>query len=125
VLAAVKDAARRASARWPAAILDRCCARRPAGRQAGTKKRPPVSRTKKHVEVGSTGLPSKGVALLPTANSEEAIFLSSSFSVFHRPNVRKPPMAIHSVIAIPMIVKSCVYPNTQGLTVSIPYRFFN
>jgi len=72
VLAAVNDAARRASARWPAAILDRCCARRPAGRQAGTKKRPPVSRTKKHDEVDSTGLPSKAVSLLPMMNSEEA-----------------------------------------------------
>jgi len=72
VLAAVKDAARRASARWPAAILDRRCARRPAGRQAGTKKRPPVSRTKKHDEVGSTGLPSKTVSLLPMMNGEEA-----------------------------------------------------
>src|SRR5208283_5052860 len=72
VLAAVKDAARRTSERWPAAILDRCCARPPAGRQAGTKKRPPVSRTKKHDEVGNTGLPSKGVSLLPMINSEEA-----------------------------------------------------
>jgi hypothetical protein len=72
VLAAVNDAARRASARWPAAILDRCCARRPAGRQAGTKKPPPVSRTKKHHEVDSTGLPSKAVSLLPMMNSEEA-----------------------------------------------------
>jgi hypothetical protein len=53
-------------------ILDRCCARRPAGRQAGTKKRPLVSRTKKHDEVGSTGVPSKGVSLLPMMNSEEA-----------------------------------------------------
>src|SRR5271157_4695878 len=34
VLAAVKDAARRTSERWPAAILDCCCARPPAGRQA-------------------------------------------------------------------------------------------
>src|SRR5208337_269183 len=72
VLAAVKDAARRTSERWPAAILDCCCARPPAGRQAGTKKRPPVSRTKKHDEVGNTGLPSKGVSLLPMINSEEA-----------------------------------------------------
>src|SRR5208282_2435537 len=40
--------------------------------QAGTKKRPPVSRTKKHDEVGNTGLPSKGVSLLPMINSEEA-----------------------------------------------------
>ena len=72
VLAAIKDAARRASARWPAAILDRCCARRPAGCQAGTNKRPPVSRTKKHDEVGSTGSPSKAVSLLPMMNSEEA-----------------------------------------------------
>src|SRR5271165_6574435 len=72
VLAAVKDAARRTSERWPAAILDRGCARPPAGRQAGTKKRPPVSRTKKHDEVGNTGLPSKGVSLLPMINSEEA-----------------------------------------------------
>src|ERR1700678_1719336 len=72
VLAAVNDAARRASARWPAAILDRCCARRPAGRQAGTKKPPPVSRTKKHDEVDSTRLPNEGVSLLPMMNSEEA-----------------------------------------------------
>ena len=72
MLAAVKDAARRTSERWPAAILDCCCARPPAGRQAGTKKRPPVSRTKKHDEVGNTGLPSKGVSLLPMINSEEA-----------------------------------------------------
>src|SRR5271166_3574006 len=72
VLAAVKDAARRTSERRPAAILDRCCARPPAGRQAGTKKRPPVSRTKKHDEVGNTGLPSKSVSLLPMINSEEA-----------------------------------------------------
>src|SRR5208337_2818002 len=76
VLAAVKDAARRTSERWPAAILDCCCARPPAGRQAGTKKRPPVSRTKKHDEVGNTGLPSKGVSLLPMINSEEAQFIS-------------------------------------------------
>src|ERR1700678_1202578 len=78
VLAAVNDAARRASARWPAAILDRCCARRPAGRQAGTKKPPPVSRTKKHDEVDSTGLPSKAVSLLPMMNSEEAKGVSPS-----------------------------------------------
>src|SRR5271157_4002193 len=44
--------------------------------QAGTKKRPPVSRTKKHDEVGNTGLPSKGVSLLPMINSEEAVFFS-------------------------------------------------
>jgi len=46
VLATVKDASRRARARWPVAILDRGCARRLGDNQAGTRKRPP-SRTRK------------------------------------------------------------------------------
>ena len=57
VLAAVKNAARRAGARWPAAILDRGCAWRLAGDQAGTKKRR-YSRTKKLTDGGgATALP--------------------------------------------------------------------
>ena len=36
MLAAVQNAARRASAQWPAAILDRRCARRPGRAQVGT-----------------------------------------------------------------------------------------
>ena len=42
VLTAVKDAARRASTRWPSAILDRGCARHLEDDQAGTRKRPPA-----------------------------------------------------------------------------------
>jgi hypothetical protein len=46
VLAAVKPAVRRLR-RWPAARLDRGCARRLWGCQAGTKKRLALSQTKK------------------------------------------------------------------------------
>src|SRR6476469_10251630 len=45
VLGAVNDAARRLW-RWPSAIIDRTCARRPAGWQVGTKGWPLCDRTK-------------------------------------------------------------------------------
>src|SRR5208283_2381791 len=89
--------------------------------QAGTKKRPPVSRTKKHDEVGNTGLPSKGVSLLPMINSEEATNLCRGrngwrpsslselstnheqigdffryFAVLHNKRIRRWPLATYS-----------------------------
>ncbi len=55
----LKDAARRLR-RWPAAILDRRCARRPGVVQAGAEKRPQPNR-----ETGLRRAVINGVVLLP------------------------------------------------------------
>ena len=64
---------RAAQARWPAAILDRDCARRPGVVRPG-RRNGPFQPNQETSQVGSAPLTKQGKTFLPTPNSEEAFF---------------------------------------------------
>src|SRR5271168_3823054 len=73
VLAAVKDAARRASARWPAAILDGGCARRPGVVRPGRRNGPLQPNQETAARWVAPAVPARATVPLSTPNSEEAV----------------------------------------------------